>query len=39
LAVARSARRSVVLRDGSILIDTTDHEKASEAIQQSQALL
>ncbi len=39
LSVARSARRSVVLRDGSIIIDTTDHDAAAEALHKAQAFL
>ncbi len=38
LSVARSARRSVVLRDGSIIIDTTDHDAAADALHKAQAL-
>lgn len=36
LAVARNAKRNIVLRDGSVLIDTTDATQAAEAVQQLQ---
>lgn len=32
--IARNARRNIVLRDGSILCDTTDHEFAASAIKR-----
>ncbi len=38
LAVARNARRNIVLRDGSVLVDTTDSAVAAEALQQTQTL-
>jgi putative ABC transport system ATP-binding protein len=37
LAVARNARRNIVLRDGAVLVDTTDANKATEAVQQLQS--
>jgi putative ABC transport system ATP-binding protein len=36
LAVARHARRNIVLRDGKIIADTTDHDSAALALKQSQ---
>lgn len=33
--VARNARRIVVLRDGEIVLDTTDHKEAVESLQTS----
>ena len=36
LAVARNASRNVVLRDGKIICDTTDHQAAASAVQKSQ---
>jgi ABC-type lipoprotein export system ATPase subunit len=36
LAVARNTNRNIVLRDGLVIADTTDHEKASEAVHQAQ---
>ena len=38
LAVAKNANRNIVLRDGSIVVDTTDSEQAAEAVQQMQSL-
>ncbi|RMF42794.1 MAG: ABC transporter ATP-binding protein [Planctomycetota bacterium] len=38
LAVARNARRNIVLRDGHIVCDTTDSDLAAEAVQQMQTL-
>jgi ABC-type lipoprotein export system ATPase subunit len=39
LAVARNARRNIVLRDGKIISDTCDHEAAAQALKQSQELV
>ena len=39
LAVARTTRRSLVLRDGAILCDTTDADTAAEALQSAQQML
>lgn len=39
LAVARHARRNIVLRDGKIIADTTDHDHAALALKQSQELV
>jgi ABC-type lipoprotein export system ATPase subunit len=39
LAVARHARRNIVLRDGKIIADTTDHDSAALALKQSQELV
>jgi putative ABC transport system ATP-binding protein len=39
LAVARNARRNIVLRDGKIISDTCDHEQAALALKQSQDLV
>jgi putative ABC transport system ATP-binding protein len=36
LAVARNARRNIVLRDGKIISDTLDHDEAALALKQSQ---
>jgi ABC-type lipoprotein export system ATPase subunit len=36
LAVARNARRNIVLRDGKIISDTYDHDEAALALKQSQ---
>jgi len=36
LAVARHARRNVVLRDGRVLCDTLDHQQAATSLQRSQ---
>ncbi len=36
LAVARHARRNILLRDGKIICDTTDHAVAAVALRQSQ---
>jgi spermidine/putrescine transport system ATP-binding protein len=38
LGVARNAKRNIVLRDGKIISDTTDHEQAAEAIRASSEL-
>ncbi len=38
LAVARNAKRNIVLRDGAVLVDTTDSAIAAEAVQQMQTL-
>lgn len=38
LAVAKNANRNIVLRDGSIVVDTTDADLAAEAVQQMQSL-
>ncbi|MEQ1827951.1 MAG: ABC transporter ATP-binding protein [Pirellula sp.] len=38
LAVARNARRNIVLQDGKIISDTCDHEQAAHALRQSQEL-
>ena len=38
LAVARNARRNIVLHDGKIISDTLDHERAATALKQSQEL-
>ncbi len=38
LAVARTAHRSIVLRDGGIVCDTTDADEAAEVVQQMQTL-
>lgn len=38
LAVARNAKRNIVLRDGEIVCDTTDAEEAAEAVSQMQTL-
>lgn len=35
LSVAKNARRNIVLRDGKILADTTDHEAAAVALRSS----
>ena len=39
LAVARNAKRNIVLRDGKIIADTLDHEVAALAIKQSQEMV
>ena len=39
LAVARNAKRNIVLRDGKIIADTLDHDEAALAIKQSQELV
>lgn len=39
LAVARTARRNLVLRDGLIVCDTTDVNTASDALQSAQELI
>ncbi len=36
LAVARHARRNIVLRDGRVLCDTLDHQQAATSLQRSQ---
>jgi putative ABC transport system ATP-binding protein len=36
LSVARNARRNIVLRDGKIIADTTDHDEAAMALKKSQ---
>ncbi len=38
LAVARNAKRNIVLRDGAVLVDTTDSTVAAEAVHQMQTL-
>ena len=38
LAVARNARRNIVMRDGEVVCDTTDSEEAAEAVTQMQTL-
>ena len=38
LAVAKNARRNIVLRDGKIIADTSDHDAAEIALKQSQEL-
>jgi putative ABC transport system ATP-binding protein len=38
LAVARNAKRNIVLRDGAVLVDTTDSAVAAEAVHQMQTL-
>lgn len=38
LAVARNARRNIVMRDGAVVCDTTDSEEAAEAVTQMQTL-
>jgi len=38
LAVAKNARRNIVLRDGKIIADTSDHAAAEIALKQSQEL-
>ncbi len=38
LAVARNARRNIVMRDGEIVCDTTDSKEAAEAVTQMQTL-
>ena len=37
--VARQAQRNIVLRDGRIVIDTTDPEEAIQSLQRSQPFL
>jgi len=39
LSVARHARRNIVLRDGKIIADTSDHEAAAAALKNSQELV
>lgn len=39
LAVARNARRNIVLQDGKIISDTFDHDQAALALKQSQEVL
>lgn len=39
LSVARHARRNIVLRDGRIIADTSDHEAAAVALKNSQELV
>lgn len=36
LSVAKNANRNIVLRDGKILSDTTDHNQAAESLRASQ---
>jgi putative ABC transport system ATP-binding protein len=36
LAVAKNADRNIVLRDGKIIEDTTDHARAEEAVKRTQ---
>lgn len=36
LSVAKNANRNIVLRDGKILSDTTDHQQAAESLRASQ---
>jgi ABC-type lipoprotein export system ATPase subunit len=38
LGVARNAKRNIVLRDGKIIADTTDHEAAAAALKASSEL-
>jgi putative ABC transport system ATP-binding protein len=38
LAVARNAKRNIILRDGAVLVDTMDSNQAAEAVQQMQTL-
>jgi putative ABC transport system ATP-binding protein len=38
LAVARNAKRNIVLRDGKIIADTLDHEEAATALKASSEL-
>jgi ABC-type lipoprotein export system ATPase subunit len=38
LAVARNAHRNIVLRDGSVVLDTTNPALAAEAVHQMQTL-
>ncbi|MCE2750630.1 MAG: ABC transporter ATP-binding protein [Pirellula sp.] len=38
LGVARNAKRNIVLRDGKIISDTTDHEQAAAALKASSEL-
>lgn len=38
LAVARNAKRNIVLRDGKIIADTLDHEEAATALKTSSEL-
>jgi len=37
--IARNARRNIVLRDGLIICDTTDHDAASKAMKREQEVL
>ena len=39
LSVARNARRNIILHDGKIIADTTDHEAAAIALKNSQELI
>jgi len=39
VSVARNARRNIVLRDGKIIADTTDHDAAALALKNSQELV
>ncbi len=39
VSVARHARRNIVLRDGKIIADTTDHDAAALALKNSQELV
>jgi ABC-type lipoprotein export system ATPase subunit len=32
--IARNAKRNIVLRDGGIICDTTDHDLASQALKR-----
>lgn len=36
--IARNARRNIVLRDGSVLCDTTNHEEAARAIRREEVV-
>ncbi len=37
LAVAKNAKRNIVLRDGRVICDTTDHALAAETVQKAQS--
>jgi putative ABC transport system ATP-binding protein len=37
LGIAKNAKRNIVLRDGRIISDTTDHKAAAQALQQAQS--
>lgn len=39
VSVARHARRNIVLRDGKIIADTTDHDAAALALKNSQEMV
>jgi putative ABC transport system ATP-binding protein len=38
VAIARNARRNIVLRDGNVICDTTDPKEAAEQVSQMQSL-